>query len=208
MGQDGRSGSGPSREGPGGAFRPLLWFDADAYGAHLRRLDPADRRSRFHHAVSDAQIEAHARQALRGPGRVLGWFHDGVLRGAAEVALSRGGQSAEGAFEVEAPFRGRGVGSALVGAALLWSRNRGARRLLVHTTRGNVPMLRAARRHDAAFAFDLSEADGVIEAHAPTLRSHLDELLAVEAAWLGWARQHATARWRALAAALARPRGA
>lgn len=184
--------------GPDGAFRPLFGLDRAEYAAHLRRLSPEDRRSRFHQDVSDARIDAHAAAALRGPGRVIGWFHDDILRAAAEVALSRDGASAEAAFEVEAPFRGRGVGSALVGAALLWARNRAARRMIVHTTRRNVPMLKAAAHHGAAFEFDLSEADGVIAAHAPSLRSHVEEALASDLALVRWAWGRAVRRFGAL----------
>jgi GNAT superfamily N-acetyltransferase len=168
----------------GGEFRPLWWFDRAEFAEHLRRLSPDDRRSRFHAEVSDDALQAHAADALRGRGRVIGWWKDGVLRGAAEVALSADGASAEGAFEVEEGFRGRGVGSALVGAALLWARNRGARRLLIHTARRNVPMLKAAARYDAAFEFDLSDAEGVIRTHSPTMSSHAEEALAVEVAWI------------------------
>lgn len=172
----------PSR--PGGAFRDLWSLDWIHYAAHLKRLSPADRASRFNAWASDAMIEAHARAALRRPGRVLGWFDRGVLRAAAEVALAPDGLSAEAAFEVEAPFRGRGVGTELVGRTLLWSRNRGVRRLLIHTTRRNLPMLRAAQAHGAAFAFDVGEADGVIAAHAPDLQSHLAEAMQrIENAW-------------------------
>jgi GNAT superfamily N-acetyltransferase len=191
--------------GPGGLFRPLLPFDRAAYAAHLRRLSPGDRRSRFHADLGDAAVERHAAKALAGPGRVMGWFEHGALRGAAEVALSRGGLSAEAAFEVEEAWRGRGVGTALVGAALLWARNRGARRLIVHTTRRNVPMLRAAQAHGAAFEFDLADAEGAIEAHAPDLRSHLAELLAIHAAWRDWAVEETRRRWRGALHALLRP---
>jgi GNAT superfamily N-acetyltransferase len=190
--------------GPGGLFRPLLPFDRAAYAAHLRRLSPEDRRSRFHADLGDAAVERHAAKALAGPGRVMGWFENGALRGAAEVALSRGGLSAEAAFEVEEAWRGRGVGTALVGAALLWARNRGARRLIVHTTRRNLPMLRAAQAHGAAFEFDLADAEGAIEAHAPDLRSHLDELLAIHAAWRDWTVEAAGRRWRGALHALLR----
>jgi len=195
---------GRPRLAPGGVFRPLLPHEIAAYAAHLRRLSPEDRRARFHADLGDAAVERHARAALSGPGRVMGWFDGGVLRGAAEVALSRGGLSAEAAFEVEAAWRGRGVGTALVGAALLWARNRGARRLIVHTTRRNMPMLRAAQAHGAAFEFDLADAEGAIEAHAPDLRSHLEELLAIHAAWRDWALDEVGRRWRGAMHALLR----
>ncbi len=158
-----------------GAFRALWSFDRALYADHLRRLSPEDRRSRFHHGVSDAWIDGHAAAALDGRGKVLGWFHEDILRAAAEVTLTGDGGAAEAAFDVEDAWRGWGVGSQLVARVLLWARNRGARRLLIHTTRGNVAMLRAARRNGAAFEFDLSEADGVIEADGPTLRSHMEE---------------------------------
>lgn len=160
-----------------GAFRRLLSFDRAAYAAHLRRLSPEDRRARFHHAVSDDWIDAHAARAVDGRSMALGWFHGGVLRAAAEVSLTPDGAAAEAAFDVEADWRGHGVGSQLVARVLLWARNRGARRLFIQTTRSNVAMLRAASSNGARFTFDLSEAEGVIEADGPTLRSHMQEAL-------------------------------
>lgn len=180
-----------------GAFRALWSFDRAIYADHLRRLSPDDRRSRFHHGVSDAWIETHAARALEGPGKVLGWFHDDVLRAAAEVSLTGDGTAAEAAFDVEDGWRGWGVGSQLVARVLLWARNRGARRLLIHTTRGNVAMLRAATRNGAAFEFDLSEAEGVIEAEGPTLRSHMEEARLAQEGARGLADQTAR-RMRAL----------
>ncbi|MFN3615021.1 MAG: GNAT family N-acetyltransferase [Rubrimonas sp.] len=192
-------GHGRKARDPGGDFRPLWWFDRADYLGHLHRLSLRDRRSRFHAEISDDGLAAHADNALRGRARVIGWWKDGVLRGAAELALSHDGASAEGAFEVEEPFRGRGVGSALVGAALLWARNRGARRLLIHTSRRNVPMLKAAARYDAAFEFDLADAEGVIRAHAPTMFSHAQEALEVESALARLALRRSFAVFRRLA---------
>lgn len=175
-------------------FRELWSLDWVHYAAHLKRLSPEDRVSRFHGAVSDRRIEAHAREALRRPGRVLGWFDRGALRAAAEVALAPGETEAEAAFEVERDWRGRGVGTELVGRTLLWSRNRGARRLLIHTTRRNLPMLRAAQANGAAFEFDIADAEGVIAAEAPNLRSHAAEAMqALDDAWR-WSLQRFGAR--------------
>lgn len=176
----------PTRRDPGGAFRPLWPWEHALYAAHLLRLSPEDRRSRFLQPASDATIRAHAARALSGPGRVIGWFDGGALRAASEVSLSRDGRAAEAAFEVETAFRGRGVGGELVARALLWSRNRGARRVHIHTTRANLPMLRAATRRGARFEFDLTEAEGVIEAPRPDWPSHLREArLAALDAWAG-----------------------
>lgn len=176
-----------------GAFRALWAFDRDAYAAHLARLTPEDRQSRFRHAISDGRLAHHAAAALIGRTHVIGWFVDGTMRAAAEVTLSPDGSTAEAAFEVEADWRGGGVGSELVRRTLLWARNRGARRLIVHTTRRNIAMLHAATRHGARFEFDLAEADGVVEASGPSLLSHFEEArLAEEGVW----RWICAALWR------------
>ncbi|TVQ55485.1 MAG: GNAT family N-acetyltransferase [Rhodobacteraceae bacterium] len=169
-----------------GAYRALWTFDRADYEAHLKRLSPEDRRSRFQYAVSDAQIEAHVETFLKGGGHVIGWFADGDLRAAAEVAIAPDGETAEAAFEVEPDWRGRGVGAELVNRALLWARNRGVRRLLIHTTRTNTAMLKAAKRRGATFEFDLAEAEGVIEAPRASWRSHLREARFEEEGVLRW----------------------
>jgi GNAT superfamily N-acetyltransferase len=178
----------PARLIDGGAFRALWTFDRDDYAAHLKRLSPQDRRSRFQYAATDAQIDEHVEKFLKGGGHVIGWFEGGELRGAAEVALLAGGEAAEAAFEIEPGWRGRGVGAELVARALLWARNRGARRLLIQTTRSNTAMLRAARRNGAVFEFDLSDAEGVIETRRPSWRSLMLEAVSEEQGLMRWAR--------------------
>lgn len=191
-----------------GAFRALWTFDREAYLAHLLRLTPTDRLSRFQYAATDAQIERHVDEFLKGGGHVIGWFIDGELRGAAEVALLRDGVSAEAAFEVEGDWRGRGVGAELVGRALLWARNRGVQRLMIHTTRRNTAMLKAATQRGAVFEFDLSEADGVIEAPRASWRSHLREVRFEERGVLRWmwdAGRRQWLRWWGLKGGAAQP---
>jgi GNAT superfamily N-acetyltransferase len=181
-----------------GAFRALWSFDRDEFEAHLKRLSPEDRRSRFQYPATDEQIERHVEEFLHGGGHVIGWFCDGVLRAAAEVMIFPDGVQAEAAFEVEADWRGRGVGAALVARALLWARNRGVRRLLIHTTRRNTAMLKAAVRRGATFEFDLGEAEGVIETRGPSWRSLIREALFEEQGTVRWLRDSAARRWREL----------
>lgn len=178
----------PGRLSDSGAYRALWTFDRDDYAAHLKRLSPEDRRSRFQYVASDAQIDDHVEKFLKGGGHVIGWFVDGELRGAAEVALLGDGSAAEAAFEIEPGWRGRGVGAELVIRALLWARNRGVKRLLIHTTRSNTAMLRAARRSGATFEFDLSDAEGIIETRRASWRSHLREAMFEEQGVVRWAR--------------------
>jgi hypothetical protein len=85
-----------------------------------------------------------------------------------------------------------------VNRALLWARNRGAKRLLIHTTRRNTGMLKAATRRGATFEFDLGEAEGVIETKRASWRSLLREALAEEQGLLRWLRDRAARRWSAL----------
>jgi GNAT superfamily N-acetyltransferase len=169
-----------------GAYRALWAFDREAYLAHLKRLTPADRLSRFQYAATDEQLERHVDEFLKQGGHLIDWFIDGELRAAAEVALLGDGHAAEGAFEVESPWRGRGVGAELVGRALLWARNRGARQLLIHTTRRNTAMLSAAKQRGATFEFDLADADGIIEAPKASWTSHLREIRFEESGTLHW----------------------
>ncbi|MEL6978516.1 MAG: hypothetical protein AAGM38_07560 [Pseudomonadota bacterium] len=97
---------------PHGVYRSLWSWEAAEYAAHLLRLDPAARRRRFHGAVSDDLLAEHAAHALAsGDVRVIGWFKDGVLRGAVEIAFydAPAGREAEAAFAVEQHDRGHGV---------------------------------------------------------------------------------------------------
>ena len=178
----------------GGAYRALWAFDRADYAAHLKRLSQGDRRSRFQYAATDEQIDRHVAEFLDGGGHVIGWFVDGTLRAAAEVAIFDDHETAEAAFEVEADWRGRGVGAELVNRALLWARNRGVKRLLIHTTRQNTAMLKAAKQSGARFEFDLAEADGVIEAPRASWRSHLREIRFEEQGVMRWLRD-AALRW-------------
>ena len=169
-----------------GAYRALWPFDRDDYAAHLKRLSPEDRRSRFQYPATDEQIERHVDEFVSGGGHLIGWFCDGALHAAAEVAIFPDGETAEAAFEVEPEYRGRGVGAELVNRALLWARNRGVRHLLIHTLRSNTAMLKAAKKRGAVFEFDLADAEGVIEAPKASWRSYLREARFEEQGVLRW----------------------
>lgn len=178
-----------SLDDAGGAYRPLMRFDRDDYAAHLVRLPKGDRRARFQRMMTDDHLRGHAERAFDKGLHVIGWFDDGVMRGAAEVGLSPDGASAESAFEVEPEWRGRGVGRRLVSMVHLWARNRGARELVIYTERANVAMLRCAKQEGAQFTFDLTDAEGVIAAEKATPFSYWREWVEDEQGWAGWAVQ-------------------
>jgi GNAT superfamily N-acetyltransferase len=188
----------PANHADNGAYRALWTYDRDDFAVHLKRLSPEDRRSRFQYPATDAQIDEHVEAFLHGGGHVIGWFCEGVLRAAAEVMILPDGVQAEAAFEVEADWRGRGVGAQLVNRALLWARNRGVRRLLIHTTRRNTAMLKAAVKRGATFEFDLGDADGVIETRGPSWRSLAREAVFEEQGVVRWLRDSAARRWHDL----------
>ena len=183
----------------GGAFRSLWRWEAPEYAAHLRRLDKTSRRQRFHGAVSDQLLDMHAAKALTNPAvRVIGWFKDGVLRGAVEVALCPAphGPAAEASFAVEEPFRRGGVGSRLMRRALLFARNRGVAQMHIFTEAGNEAMIALATGADARFAADGWETTGVMDAGERTVFSLGYEAVEEEAGVLSWG-------WSALRRAIA-----
>lgn len=180
----------------GGAYRTLWPSERDDYADHLKRLSPACRRLRFHRAVSDDGLDAHAERVFAKSLHVIGWFYRGVLRGAVEVAVFDGpdGTEAEAAFAVEAHNRGRGVGAELMHRAALYARNRGAETLHIATERDNIPMIRLAVSSGAQFRIHATEADGVLHQDARSVFSLLLETAEEEVGVLHWAWDRAM-RW-------------
>ncbi len=157
---------------PQGWFRSLWPGEAGLLAEHLVRLAPEDRHRRFLHAVNDDWMRDYARRA--GRRRVLGWFVDGTLRGAAEVHFR--GDVAEAALSVEAPWRGNGVGLELMRRALRAAQNYGVRTLTVYTTADNTPMIRIAKALDARFSREDGTVTGEIDAGPPTPASLIFDL--------------------------------
>src|SRR5262249_16481753 len=118
----------------GGTIRKLWIGEATKYRDHLLRLDPESRRNRFGGAVSDQFIEDFVKLSLGLDAVLLGFFGDGVLRGAAELRTLGPplAHEAEAAFSIEKPWQSHGVGSELLERTLLAARNRGIK--LVHMT--------------------------------------------------------------------------
>ncbi|WP_298951096.1 GNAT family N-acetyltransferase [uncultured Methylobacterium sp.] len=133
---------------PDCVIRRLWPSDREAVQAHFRRLDGASRFQRFFGAVSDDGAAAYAARALTGAGIVYGAFAGGTLRGLGELRPAGGarlGPEAEAAFTIEAPFRGRGLGTALGRRLAEAGRNAGVRRLHMRVLTGNRPMRALAR---------------------------------------------------------------
>ncbi|MCB2137053.1 MAG: GNAT family N-acetyltransferase [Rhodobacteraceae bacterium] len=108
--------------------------------AHLRRLGPASRRNRFLAVLADDGLRRHAEGAR--PEVVIFAVVDGRLRGCAEVHATAGsqGRSAEIALSVEDSHQNRGIGQALLKAALKQCRHHHLDPVWVAYLPGNLPL--------------------------------------------------------------------
>ena len=163
----------------GGTIRKLWINETDAYRDHLLRLDKDSRYRRFSGAVSDDFIARHAATANDAGVVVYGFFHDGVLRGAAELRPSGPfSREAEAAFSIEQPWQSHGVGTVLLERTLLSARNRGIKSLHMHCLAENQRMQQLARKFDAEFSFDFGSVVGEVDPPVSTPLSLLREAIA------------------------------
>lgn len=137
------------------------------YRAHLLRLDGEARRLRFGFPIDDEGIRAHVARLNPMRDRVLALVRNGRVVAAAHIAAGiaeagADGRSAELAFSVDAALRGQGIGKALLDRALLWSRNRGLRRVWVLFLTDNHVMGRLARRARMSITVEAGEKVGVV----------------------------------------------
>lgn len=156
---------------PDGWRRSLSPCEDHLLAEHLLRLPPEDRRARFLHEMGEEAIREHTRNHTPGDRRVIGWFRDGVLRGAVELDFSD--DVAEAAVTVEPDYRGAGVAAGLMQSALRAASNRGARKVVVRTSQDNNPMLKLARAAGAQFSIEEGDLTGEIDAKAPTAVSYI-----------------------------------
>jgi len=101
---------------------------------HLKRLTEADRRHRFEPDVDVDDLRTHFRRS--GPvHEVVGWFEDGLVRGAVEIHYRD--DHGEAGLTIEAAWRDRGLGTELVRHALQRAGSQGATGLAMPVLRGN-----------------------------------------------------------------------
>ncbi len=112
---------------PRGIVRKAKRSERSDLVAHLLRLSPEDRYRRFCGAVSDAFITRYALGDTAHPRVVVGYWVNGVMRGAGEIFFpvpGSTGEIAEIALSVEAPFQNQGIGTSLVRRLLTIARHR------------------------------------------------------------------------------------
>lgn len=91
-----------------------------------------------------------------GPPTLAGALNAGRLIGVVEVFATRNGV-AEVAFAIDADWRRRGLGFALLEAATRWAEQAGVATLRMFILRNNWPMRRLAHKAGARLDFDLDE---------------------------------------------------
>lgn len=158
-------------------IRKLIAAEAALVEAHLLRLDSEDRRLRFFGAINDDAIRGYCRRKERERAVLLGAFIDGALRGAAELVVSaqRWPVGAEIALSVDKPFQGRGVGDALLRAALLMARNRLIPVVHIVCLAEHRRMRRLIGRYAATMRVGGAEVEGMVHPLPPSGASLLRE---------------------------------
>jgi GNAT superfamily N-acetyltransferase len=128
---------------------------------HLKSLDEASLRDRFNGITSPGWVEDYARSCIRPGTMVLAAEAEGSVIGVAELHPA-GGDSAELAFSVLAPWRGKGVGAALFSLIVEAAWSRGLDSIEITTHSGNDAMKKLARRFGTELRFETGETFGRI----------------------------------------------
>jgi GNAT superfamily N-acetyltransferase len=152
-------------------IRPLQVSDHEPLRQLYLTAPIEDRRTRFCARISDDQVLRHVDRSVSKADGLLVAVERDRLVGAAEVFV--GGGSAELAFLVARLAQQRGVGKALMAAALSAAAQFGARKGIVITARDNRPMHRLALSSGMTRAF-ADEDEWRAEIDLPMTRAPLD----------------------------------
>lgn len=163
---------------------------------HLVSLPEHDRYLRFGQAVNDSQIARYVDLIDFERDEVFGVFNRRLelvaMAHLADLGASGpSGRAAEFGVSVLPGQRGRGLGGRLFERAVLHARNHQVDKLIIHALSENTPMLRIARAAGALVERDGPESEAVLKLPPETIGSHLEALLARQAAEFdyGWKRQ-------------------
>jgi RimJ/RimL family protein N-acetyltransferase len=150
-------------------FRKLLPYEIWRLREHLLRLSAADRRLRFFVGVNDDFIANYCRRldALRAI--IIGFFEDGVLRGAAELHLAGDfAGRAELAITVENGWQRDHIGTELLGHAITVAENRGMRTIEMVCLLDNRRMQHVARKFTDRLDIVEDQAEAHLKVPYPT----------------------------------------
>jgi GNAT superfamily N-acetyltransferase len=167
-----------------GVVRKLWPAEAAMFRDHLLRLDPASRRMRFAHAVSDSFIETYAAHMSDAGALTIAYIEDGEVRAAAELKRVGGmwSEEAEAAFSVETSHQSRGLGTLLMGRLIRAARNRGVHHVVMNCLLENERMQAVAKKHEAGLKVEMGEVTGEIMPATSNVMSHFEEAMEDRAA--------------------------
>jgi GNAT superfamily N-acetyltransferase len=172
-----------------GSFRKLWPTETDQFRDHLLRLDPASRRMRFAHAVSDGFLADYAKTMAADDAIVYAYIEHDHVCAVAELRKigTDWGDHAEAAFSVEDAYRDKGIATELLGRIIRSARNRGVGHLLMNCLAENAKMQHVARHYNADLRFEsgdviaeiLPEMANPISFFAEAIEDRMDYLMAV-----------------------------
>src|SRR4051794_11015167 len=147
-----------------GVIRRLAPGERDLLPGHFLRLSAEDRHLRFGGSTGEDRVRAYCARLDRPLSVVLGYLVDGVPRAVGELKPIAGTlpPAAELAVSVEAPFRGRGVGTGLCRRLLVRARDRLIARVHMLCLLDNRSVQRVARRLGGTLAFHPGEVEAEI----------------------------------------------
>jgi GNAT superfamily N-acetyltransferase len=115
----------------------------------LASLDRLSRWSRFGHAANDSSLLTHAQNALGAGACSFGAYVDGELRGFVDLYCCAPQKFFEAGVVVHQDWRRRGLGWALLHAAIQWANQISASSLRLIFPRNNWPMRQLADKATA-----------------------------------------------------------
>ncbi|MCX7355484.1 MAG: GNAT family N-acetyltransferase [Alphaproteobacteria bacterium] len=163
-----------------GSIRRLWPVERALFAAHLLRLDAEDRLLRFQGYLNDEAVSAYVDSLDWFGGVVIAYFVDGEVRAAAHLSWNRGQlvRTGEIGLSVEAEFRRRGVGTALLRRAMTIVRNRFVSDVELLCMPENTAMRRVAAHLGLKWKVASGQAESAAHLHWPDQLSLFDEMMA------------------------------
>jgi GNAT superfamily N-acetyltransferase len=167
---------------------------------HFISLDAEDRRLRFGVALSDHGINDYVEGIDFDRDAAFGVFDD-HMRLAGVGHLARAHEFAELGVSVLPPYRGKGMGGALLARSHTHARNWGVPALFMHCLAENGAMMHLARKQGMRIAAEMGEADAYLELSPPDMGSIANALFADRVALFDYTLKAQAHSARRLAAA-------
>ena len=161
-----------------GSIRRLWPVESRLFAAHLLRLSAEDRLLRFQGYLNDEAVEAYVESLDWFAGVVIAHFVDGEVRAAAHLSWTRGlVRTGEIGLSVEAGFRRRGVGTALLRRAMTFARNRFVSDIELLCMPENAAMRRVAAHLGLKWKVAAGQAETSAHLRWPDQLSLFDEMM-------------------------------